>query len=533
MQNTPISDGAPYPPTFAAVLEVQNRLLASDGCPWDREQTPITLKAMLREECHELLDALAERDVSKIVEETGDVLINVLFQMRLASDVSALTFADVYQTAAANLMRCANAAAPSRREGIYAALESDVRLDAQYSTSHITDFTHLQSLAADMFGETGALRTMDAAAFAPIVQRGCYALMQAVHPVVGGSERSVCGAAGAALAALAMMMQAGEHAGEHTAADVFGALVSKLTRRHPHVFGDVRADSTDEVLTNWDAIKRSEKPADASVLDGVPHSLPPLAYAQAVQRRAARLGFDWLAYDDVVGKVDEELAELHAAYTPHERSAEFGDLLFSAVNAARWLHIDAESALDWWNRQRYRNFFEICPDASGDTAAAIEKISARMSEKVSEELSSANQTGMLGALRFAQRFQAALNARGAMHTSGQLAAHTHPYLQAELERLPPLDDGADGISAYLRALHNANGISADAVDLALSHAIAALAGTADRMGVDAHDALCGANRRFYHRFATMERSARRQGLDFKALPLDDKEALWQAAKCGE
>jgi tetrapyrrole methylase family protein/MazG family protein len=121
----------------------------------------------------------------------------------------------------------------------------------------------------------------------------------------------------------------------------------KLVRRHPHVFGDVVAEDTSAVLRNWDAIKREEKQR-TSVFDGVALSQPSLMYADAVQRKAAKLGFDWPDVDGALPKIAEEAAELVDATRgddPRHVEEELGDLLFAVVNVARHLHIEPEAAL--------------------------------------------------------------------------------------------------------------------------------------------------------------------------------------------
>lgn len=130
--------------------------------------------------------------------------------------------------------------------------------------------------------------------------------------------------------------------------DVVRHILAKLIRRHPHVFGDVQVSGPSEVIANWEEIKRHEKAngeEPASILAGVPSTLPALARAQAIQRRAARVGFDWPDIEGVWAKVAEELAELRAAESGRARASEVGDLLFTVVNLARWLDVDAELAL--------------------------------------------------------------------------------------------------------------------------------------------------------------------------------------------
>jgi ATP diphosphatase len=123
--------------------------------------------------------------------------------------------------------------------------------------------------------------------------------------------------------------------------DVIASICAKMIRRHPHIFGD-QAESP-----GWEALKAAERGerADQSALAGVALALPALKRAEKLQKRAARVGFDWPDESGPRAKIDEELAELEAATSQSERSAELGDLLFSVVNLARHLSIDPEAAL--------------------------------------------------------------------------------------------------------------------------------------------------------------------------------------------
>jgi nucleoside triphosphate diphosphatase len=135
--------------------------------------------------------------------------------------------------------------------------------------------------------------------------------------------------------------------------DVVAAINDKLVRRHPHVFGDEKIDDAEQQTLAWERHKAGERAARGEVatsaLDGVPLALPALTRAQKLQRRAARVGFDWRERQEVVSKLEEEIDELKqalAAQEPLERvREELGDILFSAVNLARFLDADAESLL--------------------------------------------------------------------------------------------------------------------------------------------------------------------------------------------
>ena len=221
-----------FPPTFDGLYQLAAHLRSPDGCPWDREQTPDTLKHLFLEECYELVEAIESGDAGQMAEELGDVLFHAALQIALAQEGGAFS------------------------------------------------------------GE-----------------------------------------------------------------DVFGGVIAKLVRRHPHVFGDAKVDSAEQAIPRWDEIKRAEMAGtDRSILDGVPKAMPALAYAQAVQGRAARMGFDWDEYAGVAERVAEELREMDAASDPAERESEFGDALFSMVNASRWLGIEAETALRGSNRKFYARF---------------------------------------------------------------------------------------------------------------------------------------------------------------------------------
>lgn len=162
---------------------------------------------------------------------------------------------------------------------------------------------------------------------------------------------------------LNIMLQA-QIAAEHKDFDIYAVietLTEKLIRRHPHVFGDVNVEDSNEVVKNWEEIKRQEAGYEdrQSVLDGIPNALPTLLRAQKIQNRAARVGFDWDKLADVVAKVDEELEEVKASIKADEReaiSAELGDLFFAIVNLCRFMEIQAEETLRNANRKFMTRF---------------------------------------------------------------------------------------------------------------------------------------------------------------------------------
>jgi tetrapyrrole methylase family protein/MazG family protein len=162
-----------------------------------------------------------------------------------------------------------------------------------------------------------------------------------------------------------------EETGAFTVYDVIQTLNEKLIRRHPHVFGQIKAEHADEALVNWNAMKDEEKRKKGidvqqlSVLSGVPRDLPGLMKAWKLQKKAAAVGFDWSDIRDVFGKVEEEMVELKeamAVHTPEARKhqmEELGDLLFALVNLARFLKIDPEEALVQTNVKFVKRFSYI------------------------------------------------------------------------------------------------------------------------------------------------------------------------------
>ncbi len=156
-------------------------------------------------------------------------------------------------------------------------------------------------------------------------------------------------------------------------ADVVEAICSKMTRRHPHVFGSEKGQVTsDQVRQTWQDIKQQEKPAAASVLDGIPNALPALKLAQKTGSRAAGTGFDWPDPQGPMDKVDEELRELKEAVSTGSAERiedEMGDVLFSLVNVCRHQGVDAETALRRTITKFHRRFriVEEATEASGKT----------------------------------------------------------------------------------------------------------------------------------------------------------------------
>lgn len=207
------------PGDFRELVRIVSVLRGPDGCPWDREQTPSTLRKNVIEEAYEVVGAIEAEDDDGLAEELGDLLLQIVLQAQMASERGAFDIADV--------------------------------------------------------------------------TRG---------------------------------------------------ITRKLRRRHPHIFGELEVSGADEVMRNWEAIKREEK-AGESVLAGVPKGLPSLALAQKISKKVAGVGFDWETVEDVWEKVHEEIEELKEADGRGDVAEEVGDVLFTVVNVARKYGVDAEIAL--------------------------------------------------------------------------------------------------------------------------------------------------------------------------------------------
>lgn len=207
---------------FSELVNIMARLRGEGGCPWDREQTPATLKQYILEEAYEVIGAIEKEDWEELPSELGDLLLQVVFQARIA-----------------------------------------------------------------------------------------------------------------------------EEAGRFDIGDVIGAIVGKMIRRHPHVFGDGRADTATAVLESWERIKGREDP-DRPITEGVDHRLPALQRAQRIQDKVSRVGFDWERPEGALAKLEEEVGEFREALAAGEAGPieeELGDVFFALVNVARLTGCHAEETL--------------------------------------------------------------------------------------------------------------------------------------------------------------------------------------------
>ena len=181
----------------------------------------------------------------------------------------------------------------------------------------------------------------------------CYEVLEALD---GNDTAKLCEELGDLLLQIVLHAQIAADNGEFEISDVIKSINSKIIHRHPHVFGDGQAATADEVMHNWEALKQEEREDDASVLEGVPKQMPALAYAYEISRRAVRVGFEWENLEGVLDKLLEEIKEIKDAGSREEKAREFGDLLFTLVNFARWQGIDSEAALREANDKFYKRF---------------------------------------------------------------------------------------------------------------------------------------------------------------------------------
>lgn len=180
----------------------------------------------------------------------------------------------------------------------------------------------------------------------------CDALMKKDTP-------NICKELGDVLLHVVFYAKIGSETGDFDIKDVCDRLCDKLIFRHPHVFGEVKADTAEQVSENWEQIKLKEKGGNKSVLSGVPEALPSLIKSYRIQDKARNVGFDWEEREQVWDKVKEEITEFEAEVAHMDRDkaeAEFGDLMFSLVNAARLYKINPDNALERTNQKFIRRF---------------------------------------------------------------------------------------------------------------------------------------------------------------------------------
>ncbi|RJP20091.1 MAG: nucleoside triphosphate pyrophosphohydrolase [Deltaproteobacteria bacterium] len=216
-------------------------------------------------------------------------------------------------------------------------------------------------------------------------------LVEETHEVVDAIRRKdhtlLCEELGDLLLQVLFHAQIANEHGEFGISDVISSITEKMIRRHPHVFGDTRADSPEAVSLQWDRIKRTvENRGGGSIIGGIPRDFPSLLRAAKMSRKAARAGFDWERKEQVLEKVDEELSELKneiAQGDPARLEHELGDVLLALVNLARFLDLNPEVAMMAANDRFERRFREMEKIAS-ETGSSIEGADVRTLDRLWE-----------------------------------------------------------------------------------------------------------------------------------------------------
>jgi tetrapyrrole methylase family protein/MazG family protein len=225
-------------------------------------------------------------------------------------------------------------------------------------------FVSLLSLMARLRGEDGCPwdREQTRTSLKPYLIEEAYEVIQAIDE---GSREHFVEELGDLLFQVVFHCQLGTEAGEFTIDDVIDHLCAKMTRRHPHVFGETVVADAQAALAQWERIKQDEASRTGharSALDGVPASLPALIRAQRLQAKAARIGFDWTRWEDAWAKLQEEMGEAQDALSAGDDKRivdELGDLLFSMVNVARLRGLDAEECLRGATEKFTRRFGKV------------------------------------------------------------------------------------------------------------------------------------------------------------------------------
>jgi tetrapyrrole methylase family protein/MazG family protein len=188
----------------------------------------------------------------------------------------------------------------------------------------------------------------------------CYEVLEALDESDAEKLRDELGDL---LMQIVLQAQIAREAGEFELGEVIEGISQKLIHRHPHVFGSKKVKDAEEVIHNWEELKREEREEGVSMLESVPKEMPALSYAHEIQRRAAWVGFDWEDIAGIIDKLAEEVGEFQRAETKEEKASEFGDLLFTLVDIALRMGIDSEAALREANKRFYQRFTtmeELC-----------------------------------------------------------------------------------------------------------------------------------------------------------------------------
>ena len=215
---------------------------------------------------------------------------------------------------------------------------------------------------------------------------------EALEAIDIGDDDELCKELGDVLLQVVFHAQIATEENRFDIEEVARAIVDKLIRRHPHVFADVDVDGSEQVLQNWEQIKKQERQeqgeATPSLLDGIPKQLPALMRAQRMQARVSRQGFDWDKIAGPLDKVEEEFAELRQAWASGETPAiedEFGDLLFALVNTGRFLNVDPEQTLRQ-STEKFERRFRALEEAVRRSGREISALSLQELDTIWDEI---------------------------------------------------------------------------------------------------------------------------------------------------
>jgi MazG family protein len=264
-------------------------------------------------------------------------------------------------------------------------------------------FSDLVTLMDRLRSPTGCPwdREQTYATLAPMILEEAYEAFEAVEEATTGHPEELRDELGDLLFQIVFYAQVAKERGEFTIDDVTNSIHTKMVKRHPHVFGDVKADNSATVLLNWETMKAEERRAagksedeKTSILDGVPSKAPALMEAHQLSTKAARVGFDWKSVEDIFDKLHEEIEELRTAIRNHvelkDEAAharvreELGDLLFAATNIARHMQVEPEVALKLTNR-KFRHRFNYIEEKLRERQQAFDQTSIDEMESLWQE----------------------------------------------------------------------------------------------------------------------------------------------------
>ena len=254
-----------------------------------------------------------------------------------------------------------------------------------------SSFTELVEVMARLRAPNGCPwdREQTHATLKPYLLEETYEALEAIDI---GDDDELCKELGDVLLQVVFHAQIAAEENRFGIEEVARAIVDKLIRRHPHVFADVEVDGSEQVLQNWEQIKKQERQeqgeATPSLLDGIPKQLPALMRAQRMQARVSRQGFDWDQIEGPLDKVEEEFAELRQAWASGETPAiedEFGDLLFALVNTGRFLNVDPEQSLRQ-STDKFERRFRALEEAVRTSGREISALSLQELDAIWDEI---------------------------------------------------------------------------------------------------------------------------------------------------